>query len=42
MSSQTQIGISRDDAVTLLKTHLKNDKLISHCLAAEAIMRALA
>jgi putative nucleotidyltransferase with HDIG domain len=42
MSSQTPIGITRDDAMMLLKTHLSNDKLISHCLASEAIMRALA
>jgi putative nucleotidyltransferase with HDIG domain len=26
----------------LLKEHLKNEKLIAHCVAAEAIMRALA
>ena len=42
MSSQTPIGISRDEAITLLKTHLTNERLISHCLASEAIMRALA
>ena len=42
MSTITQIGITRDDAMALLKTHLRNDKLVSHCVAAEAIMRALA
>ncbi|MCP4348590.1 MAG: HDIG domain-containing protein [Desulfobacterales bacterium] len=35
-------GIARDDAFSLLKEYLKNDKLVSHCLASEAIMRALA
>jgi putative nucleotidyltransferase with HDIG domain len=35
-------GITRDDAMSLLKAHLKNEKLVSHCLASEAIMRALA
>ena len=35
-------GITRDEALTLLKEHLKNDKLVAHCVASEAIMRALA
>lgn len=35
-------GISRQDALELLKTHLKNEKLVAHCMASEAIMRALA
>ncbi len=35
-------GITRDEAMRLLKEHLKNEKLISHCVASEAIMRALA
>lgn len=42
MSTGTDAGISRDDAIALLKTHLKNEKMISHSLAAEAVMRALA
>jgi putative nucleotidyltransferase with HDIG domain len=42
MSTHTDPGISREDAFLLLTKHLKNDKLISHCLAAEAIMRDLA
>jgi putative nucleotidyltransferase with HDIG domain len=42
MSTHTEPGISREDAFVLLTTHLKNEKLISHCLAAEAIMRELA
>jgi uncharacterized protein len=35
-------GITRDDALNLLHAYLENDKLISHCVASEAIMRALA
>ncbi|MDM8552305.1 HDIG domain-containing protein [Desulfobacterales bacterium HSG2] len=42
MSTVTDPGITRDEAMNLLKTHLKNEKLISHCVASEAIMRALA
>ena len=42
MSTNTEPGITRDEAMTLLKEHLKNEKLISHCVASEAIMRALA
>ena len=42
MSTRTDPGITRDEALKLLKEHLKNEKLISHCLATEAIMRALA
>jgi len=35
-------GITRDEAMNLLKEHLKNEKLIAHCAASEAVMRALA
>ena len=42
MSTHSEPGISREDAFLLLTTHLKNEKLVSHCLAAEAIMRELA
>jgi putative nucleotidyltransferase with HDIG domain len=42
MSTHTDPGISREKAYKLLKKHLKNEKLISHSLAAEAIMRELA
>lgn len=35
-------GITRDDALKLLQEYLENEKLISHCVASEAIMRALA
>ena len=38
----SSIGISREDALTLLKKHLKNERLISHCIASEVIMRHLA
>jgi putative nucleotidyltransferase with HDIG domain len=42
MSIDSAPGITREDALECLKTHLQNEKLISHCLATEAIMRALA
>jgi putative nucleotidyltransferase with HDIG domain len=35
-------GISRDEAVDLLKMHIKNENLLKHCYASEAVMRALA
>ncbi len=34
--------MTRDQAWEILNKHLKNDKLIKHCLAAEATMRGLA
>ena len=34
--------ISRDEALELVKKYVKNDKLIKHMLAVEAIMRKLA
>ena len=34
--------ISRERALELLKTHVKTKNLVKHCLAVEAIMRALA
>jgi len=42
MTDQTNAGITRQDAFALLKEYLKNDKLIAHCVASEAIMRTLA
>lgn len=42
MTAISDPGITRDDALELLNTHLNNEKLISHCVASEAIMRALA
>lgn len=35
-------GISRDDAVVLMEHYLEADNMRKHCLASEAIMRALA
>ncbi len=34
--------MTRDEALALLREHVKADNLVKHCLAAEAIMRALA
>lgn len=35
-------GISREDALSLLKEHIVNENLIKHSLATEAVMMALA
>jgi putative nucleotidyltransferase with HDIG domain len=42
MSTDTDAGITREQAMGLLETYLENPRLISHCVAAEAIMRSLA
>jgi len=42
MSTHTDAGITRDEAMALLNTHLHDPKLISHSIATEAIMKALA
>lgn len=34
--------ILREDAIKLLRTNVKNENMIKHCLASEAVMRALA
>lgn len=34
--------LPREEALDLLSKYIKNDKMIYHCLAAEAVMRALA
>jgi len=34
--------MQREKALELLKTHVKNENLVKHCLASEAVMRALA
>jgi putative nucleotidyltransferase with HDIG domain len=34
--------LPRIDALALLKTHIKNDRMLAHSLASEAVMRALA
>ena len=35
-------GITREEALSLLKEHIRNQNLIKHCLATEAVMKALA
>jgi len=35
-------GITREQALALVKQHVRSPNLINHCLAAEAVMRALA
>lgn len=35
-------GITRDEAMALLKNYINNENLIRHCLASEAVMIALA
>ena len=42
MSTPSDLGISREKALALLMKHLKNEKLVFHCIASEAIMRELA
>ncbi|MDP4292344.1 MAG: HDIG domain-containing protein, partial [Bacteroidota bacterium] len=34
--------MERNLALELLNQHVKNEKMIAHCLASEAVMRALA
>ncbi len=34
--------MEREKALELLKKHVKNEKMIAHCLASEAVLRALA
>lgn len=34
--------MDREKALELLKTHVKNEKMIAHCIASEAVLRALA
>lgn len=36
------LNITRDQALDLLKTYIKNENMIKHSLASEAVMRALA
>jgi len=35
-------GMSREQALALVDEHIKNPNMVKHCLAAEAVMRALA
>jgi len=34
--------MEREQALQLLRTHVKNENMVRHCLASEAVMRALA
>lgn len=34
--------MEREEAVVLLKQYVKNEKMIAHCLASEAVLRAMA
>ncbi len=34
--------MKREDALKLINEYIKNDKMIAHCLASEAVMRTLA
>ncbi len=34
--------MNRDEAMDLLRSYVKNEKMIAHCLASEAVLRALA
>jgi len=36
------MNLSREDALSILRTHISNEKTIIHSLASEAVMRALA
>ena len=36
------MSINRQQAFSLLKKHITNEKMISHCLASEAVLRGLA
>lgn len=36
------MALTRDEALVLLRTHVTNENLLRHSLAAEAVMRALA
>lgn len=37
-----RFGISREEALALVKSHITNENLVNHCLAAEAVMRSMA
>ena len=36
------MALSRDESINLLNEYVKNDRMIAHCLASEAVMKALA
>lgn len=35
-------GITREKALEMVKDHIQNENLVKHCLAAEAVLRAMA
>lgn len=35
-------GITREEGLELIRAYLKNDNLVNHCLATEAVLRAMA
>lgn len=35
-------GIDRASALELVRTHIKSDNMVNHCLAAEAVLKAMA
>lgn len=42
MSTVENYGITRQDALELVRQHLKNPNMVNHCLASEAVLGALA
>jgi len=38
----SRVGISRDEALELVKQYIRQENLLNHCLATEVIMRSLA
>ncbi len=38
----TDYGINREEALALMQAHIGNSNLRKHCLASEAVLRALA
>jgi uncharacterized protein len=42
MSDESEIGISPEEAREIFRQYVRADNLVKHCLAAEAIMKALA
>ena len=36
------MAITRDEAVILLNKYIKNERMLNHCYASEAVMMALA
>lgn len=42
MFSRYPASMNRTEALDLLKAHVKNENMVKHCLASEAVMEALA